>query len=56
MNIKFTSQSDEVVQGSIYGNWCFDKDMNPGTAGRSYQGYRSLVINPTGQYIQASPK
>ena len=56
MNIKFTSQSDEVVQGSIYGSWCFDKDMNPEAAASSYQGYRRLVINPTGQYIQASAK
>ncbi|MFT7260521.1 MAG: hypothetical protein ACI9MS_002390 [Glaciecola sp.] len=44
------------MQGSIYGNWCFDKDMNLGTASRSCQGYRSLVINSTGQYIQASAK
>jgi hypothetical protein len=56
MNIKFTSQSDEVVQGSIYGSWCFDKDMNPEAEASSYQGYRRLVINPTGQYIQASAK
>jgi hypothetical protein len=56
INIKFTSQSDEIVQGSIYGSWCLDKDMNHEIADRSYEGYRRLVINPTGQYIQASAK
>jgi hypothetical protein len=61
MNIKFASQSDAVVQGSIYGSWCLDKDINSETEGRffespSYEGYSRLVINPTGQYIQASSK
>lgn len=61
MNIKFTSQSDEVVQGSIYGSWCFDKDMNHEVESSDYEdgsfeGYARLVINPTGQYIQASAK
>jgi len=61
MNIKFTSQSDEIVQGSIYGSWCLDKDMSQETEGqsyegRTYEGYRRLVINPGGQYIQASAK
>ena len=61
MNITFTSQSDEVVQGSIYGSWCLDKDMSHETEDSeietsSYEGYRRLVINPTGQYIQATAK
>lgn len=61
LNIKFTSQSDEVVQGSIYGSWCFDKEMNHKEAdgddeGQSYEGYGRLVINPTGEFIQASAK
>ncbi|MBL4798484.1 MAG: hypothetical protein JKY50_13790 [Oleispira sp.] len=61
MNIKFSSQSDEVVQGSIYGSWCLDKDMKNETEDRSYEGpsfegYTRLVLNPTGQYIQASAK
>jgi hypothetical protein len=56
MNIKFTSQSDEVVQGSIYGSWCFDKDLNHEAESSDYEGYARLVINPTGQYIQASAK
>ncbi len=62
MNIKFASQSDEVVQGSIYGSWCFDKDMNPAAeeadneSNSEFNGYSRLVINPTGQYIQASAK
>lgn len=61
LNIKFTSQSDEIVEGSIYGSWCLDKDMNLETEGSayegsSYEGYKRLVINPTGQYLQASAK
>ena len=61
MNITFTSQSDEVEQGSIYGSWCFDKDMNSevessSIEGLSFEGYARLVINPSGEYIQASKK
>lgn len=59
LNIKFANQSDRVVQGSIYGSWCFDKDISSeieGSAyeGSSYEGYERLVISPTGQYTQAS--
>lgn len=66
MSIKFTSQSDGIVQGSIYGSWCFDKEMNQEAAGGddengsfedpSYEGYSRLVINPAGQYIKATAK
>ena len=66
LNIKFSSQNNYIAQGSIYGSWCFDEDMNldaegssyEGTSyeGISYDGYERLVINPTGQYINASAK
>ena len=52
-SIKFSSQSNYIAQGSIYGSWCLDEE---GIEGTDPSGYRRLVINPTGQYIQASAK
>lgn len=49
--IKFSSQSNYIAQGSIYGSWCLDEDSIERT---DSSGYKRLVINPTGQYIQAS--
>jgi hypothetical protein len=66
LSIRFSSQSNYIAQGSIYGSWCLDKDMNfdaevragEGSSyeGRSFEGYARLVINPSGQYTQASAK
>lgn len=61
VSIKFSSQSNYIAQGSIYGSWCLDQDMNHETEGeslegRSFEGYARLVINPTGHYINASAK
>jgi len=54
LNIKFSSQNNYIAQGSIYGSWCLDKDMNQEVEGSSFEGYRRLVINPTGHYVNAS--
>jgi len=58
MSIKFASQSNYIAQGSIYGSWCLDENNNldPDFEGLSFEGYARLVINPTGEYIQASSK
>ena len=61
LSIKFSNQSNYIAQGSIYGSWCLDQDMNLETEGESfegnsYEGYARLVINPTGHYINASAK
>ncbi|MEH6449676.1 MAG: hypothetical protein V7765_13450 [Oleispira sp.] len=61
LNIKFSSQNNYIAQGSIYGSWCLDKDMNLDAEGgsyegRSFDGYARLVINPTGHYINAAAK
>lgn len=61
LNIKFSSQNNYIAQGSIYGSWCLDKDMNQEVEGSSfegssYDGYRRLVIKPTGHYVNASAK
>lgn len=60
-SIKFSSQSNYIAQGSIYGSWCLDEDSSEGTghsgselSGSDSSGYRRLVINPTGEYMQAS--
>ncbi len=57
-NIKFASQSNYIAQGSIYGSWCLDENSNLDSdfEGLSFEGYARLVINPTGEYIQASSK
>jgi hypothetical protein len=66
LNIKFSNQSNYVAQGSIYGSWCLDQEMNLEAEKKSiegeflesryYEGYRRLVINPAGHYINASAK
>lgn len=57
-SIKFSSQSNYIAQGSIYGSWCLDEDSieSGGLSGSDHSGYRRLVINPTGEYIQASAR
>ena len=52
-SIKFSSQSNYIAQGSIYGSWCLDEDS---IESGGLSGYRRLVINPTGEYIQASAR
>jgi hypothetical protein len=61
LSIKFSSQNDQVTQGSIYGSWCLDKDMTQEVEsstheGSAYEGYRRLVIKPTGHYVNASAR
>ena len=57
-SIKFSSQSNYIAQGSIYGSWCLneDSDESADPSGSDLSSYRRLVINPSGEYIQASAR
>ncbi|MEH6450318.1 MAG: hypothetical protein V7765_16710 [Oleispira sp.] len=52
--LKFASQAEEVSTGSIYGNWCLDKDMYHGTEYSSLDGYERLILKPGGDFLQVT--
>jgi len=52
--LKFSAQAQKVSEGSIYGNWCLDKDMFHGTEYSALDGYERLVLKPSGDFLQFS--
>lgn len=52
--LKFASQAEKASEGSIYGNWCLDKDRYHGTKYSSLDGYERLVLKPSGEFLHVT--